>query len=76
MLELNLEIARRRIIQKVREIKRINARQRRTEADKQPDSREVRTPETEDREMRETFAMTAGLAKELGIAFEIPPEWA
>jgi hypothetical protein len=35
----------------------------------------VQTPEKEDREMREAFAMAGVLAKELGFEFEIPPEW-
>jgi hypothetical protein len=68
MLEPNPDIARRRIIQRLRNLKRMNA-ERRSDAERQL------RHEEEDSEMREVFAMTAAAAKEMSIEFEIPPEW-
>ncbi len=69
MLELNPDIAKRRLIQRLRDLKRMNADQRRSDAERQ-----MRQGQ-EDSEMREVFAMTAALAKEMSMEFEIPPEW-
>jgi hypothetical protein len=69
MLELNPEIAKRRIIRRLRDLKRMNAERRRSDAERQL------RQEEEDSEMREIFAMTAALAKDMGMEFEIPPEW-
>jgi hypothetical protein len=53
----------------LRDLKRVNAERRRSDAERQLHQEE------EDSEMREVFAMTAALAKEMSMESEIPPEW-
>jgi hypothetical protein len=75
MLHVDPEIAKRRIIRSLREMKPLEAERKRLEAERRASEAELRTQETEDHEMREIFAMTAVLSKEMGFEFEIPPDW-
>ena len=73
-MDYNRELSKRRAIQALRELKRLQRERiaREEAAAKEAQSR----PETGiDYEMKEIFATAAHLAADMGIAFEIPEEW-